>query len=123
MAILASVTHPHGSALHQGAIEALAREAHVPIEQVAQLYARELAVLTAGARITGFLSILTTRTVRAILRQGRHSMRIPAGVDAPAEDEAKLSRSHRAEPVWDRGRAAETSPSAYGSPQRVEGGR
>ena len=62
--MLASATQPHNSAAHEGAIEALAREAHVPIEQVAQLYAHELAILTAGARITGFLTILTTRKVR-----------------------------------------------------------
>jgi hypothetical protein len=121
--MVAAAMHPHDSAAHERAVEALAREAHVPIEQVAQLYARELAVLTAGARITGFLSILTTRTVRAILRQGRHLVHPPAGVDAPAADGAELSRRHRTEPVWDRGRAEETSPSAYGSPQRGEGGR
>jgi uncharacterized protein DUF3562 len=68
MNTLASSTHPHESSTHERAIEALAREAHVPIEQVAQLYERELAVLTAGARITGFLSILTLRKVRDILR-------------------------------------------------------
>jgi len=83
MTMLASATHPHHSAAHEGTIEALAREAHVPIEQVAQLYAHELAVLTAGARITGFLTILTTRKVREILRQGRHLVRTPAGVDTP----------------------------------------
>jgi hypothetical protein len=76
--MLASATHPHNSAAHEGAIEALAREAHMPIEQVAQLYARELVVLTAGARITSFLTILTTRKVREILRHGRHPMRAPA---------------------------------------------
>lgn len=63
------------------AIEALAHEAHVPIEHVAQLYAYELAVLTAGASITGFLTILTTRKVREILRQRRHPARAS---EAPA---------------------------------------
>jgi Protein of unknown function (DUF3562) len=123
MTLFASATHPRGSAAHEGAIEALAREAHVPIAQVTQLYARELAVLTAGARITGFLTILTTRTVRKILRHGRHSVRTPAGVDAPVEDGAERWLSHRTEPVRDRGRAEETSPSAYGYPHRTEGGR
>jgi hypothetical protein len=65
---LSSSTHPHESSTHERAIEDLARQAHVSIEQVAQLYAHELAVLTAGARITGFLTILTTRKVREILR-------------------------------------------------------
>jgi len=36
MTMLASATHPHNSAAHEGAIKALAREAHVPIEQVAE---------------------------------------------------------------------------------------
>ena len=117
MTMFASATHLHNSAAHEGAIEALAREAHVPIAQVAQLYARELAVLTAGARITGFLTILTTRTVREILRQGRHPVR------APAEDGAELWLNHRTEPVWDRTRAEEMSPSAYSYPHRAEGGR
>jgi hypothetical protein len=105
MTMLAAATHPHHSAAPEGAIEALAREAHVPIEQVAQLYAHELAGLTAGARITGFLTILTTRAVREILRQGRHPVRPPAGVDAPAEDGTERWLSHRTEPVRDRGRA------------------
>src|SRR5437764_10320461 len=121
MIMLASATHPRDSAAHEGAIEVLAREAHVPIEQVAQLYTRELAVLTAGARITGFLTILTTRKVREILRQGRHPVRTPAGVDTPAEDGAERWLSHRAEPVRDRRRAEETSPSAYGYPHRAKG--
>jgi hypothetical protein len=123
MTMLPSATHPHNSAAHEGAIEALAREAHVPIEQVAQLYAHELAVLTAGARITGFLTILTTRKVREILRQGRHPVRTPAGVDAPVEDGAERWLSHRTEPVRDRGRAEETSPSAYGYSHHAKGGR
>jgi hypothetical protein len=72
MTMLTSATHPHDSTAHEDAMKALAREAHVPIEQVAQLYAHELAVLTAGARITSFLTILTTRKVREILRQGHY---------------------------------------------------
>ena len=60
----------HASAAHQRDLEALAREAQVPIEEVTRLYAHEWAALTAGARITTFLSTLTTRKVRAILRHG-----------------------------------------------------
>ena len=67
-----SDTPPHDSTVHARDIEVLAREAHVPLDDVAQLYARELAALTAGARITSFLPILTTRKVRAILRQRCH---------------------------------------------------
>ena len=79
-----SDTPPHDSPVHTRDIEALAREAHVPLDDVAQLYARELAALTAGARITNFLPILTTRKVRAILRQRCHLSHIPAAVEASA---------------------------------------
>ena len=72
---LSASAQPRDSSTHGRAIEALAHEAHVPIEHVAQLYAHELAVLTVGASITGFLTILTTRKVREILRQRSH----PAG--------------------------------------------
>ena len=73
---------PFDSTVHARDIEALAREAHVPLDAVAQLYARELAALTAGARITSFLPILTTRKVRAILRQRCHPQRVPAAIEA-----------------------------------------
>jgi hypothetical protein len=65
---LSSSTHPRESSTHARAIEALARQSHVSIDHVAQLYERELAALKVGARITGFLTILTTRKVREILR-------------------------------------------------------
>lgn len=76
-----SSTHPYDSSVHDRAIEALACQAQVPIEHVAQLYARELAVLTVGARISGFLPILTIRKVRELLRRNRHAVHDPA---APA---------------------------------------
>jgi Protein of unknown function (DUF3562) len=79
---LYSSTPPHESARHERAIEALAQQLCVPIDHVAQLYERELAALTVSARITGFLSILTTRKVREILRQRRHPARI-SEVPAP----------------------------------------
>ena len=74
----------HVSPGHARDIEALAREAQVPLADVAQLYAREWAALTARAHITSFLPILVTRKVRAILRQRYHSRRVPAAVEAPA---------------------------------------
>jgi len=77
-------TPPHDSTGHARDLEALAREAQVPLEDVAQLYAREWAALTARARITSFLPILVTRQVRAILRQRSHPRRVPAAVEAPA---------------------------------------
>jgi len=78
---LSSSTHPRESSTHERAVEALARQAHVPIDQVAQLYAHELAVLEVGAHITSFLTILTTRKVREILRQRSHPAR---ALEAPA---------------------------------------
>ena len=81
---LSSSTPPHESATHERAIEALARQSHVPIDQITQLYERELAVLTVGARITGFLTILTIRKVREILRQRSHPARTPEAL-APRE--------------------------------------
>ena len=46
----------------------LARQSHVSIDQVAQLDERKLAALKVGARITGFLTILTIWKVREILQ-------------------------------------------------------
>jgi len=69
------------SAATQRDLEDLAREAHVPLETVAQLYAREWAALAAQARITTFLPILTTRKVRAILRQQLSSSRVPVDIN------------------------------------------
>ena len=50
---------PAGRSTHERAIEALARAAHVLTAHVAQLYAHALIGLTGGARISGFLTILT----------------------------------------------------------------
>ena len=79
-----SDTPPHDSPVHARDLAVLAREAHVPLDDVAQLYAREFAALTAEARITSFLPILTTRKVRAILRQRCHPRRVSVAVEAPA---------------------------------------
>jgi Protein of unknown function (DUF3562) len=82
-----SDTPSHDSTGHARDIALLARETHMPLDDVAQLYARELAALAAGARITSFLPLLTTRTVRAILRQQGHSQRVSPAVEtlAPAQ--------------------------------------
>jgi hypothetical protein len=87
---LSSFTPPHESATHERAIEDLARQSHVSIDHVAQLYERELAALKVGARITGFLTILTIRKVREILRQRRHPAHTP---EAPAPREVD-TRAH-----------------------------
>ena len=85
---LYSSTPLHESAKHERAIEALAQQLSVPIDHVAQLYERELAALTGSARITGFLSILTTRKVREILRQRRHPA-CTSEVPAPQAGDAR----------------------------------
>ena len=53
----------------QQAIEFMAQESQVPIDEVARLYEDERAELEAGARLTGFLPIFAIRKVREILRQ------------------------------------------------------
>ena len=90
-----SSTPPSGSTTHERAIATLAQQSHVPIDQVTRLYERELAALTVGARITSFLTILTTRKVREILRQHPHpvcasEVSAPRAVDArtPAQTTA-----------------------------------
>jgi hypothetical protein len=81
-------THPRESSTHERAIAALTQQFHVPIDHVAQLYERELAVLTAGARVTSFLTILTIRKVREILRQRSHPWRAPEAL-TPREVDAR----------------------------------
>jgi hypothetical protein len=54
---------------HQRAIEFVARESQVPINEVAQLYEDERAELEVDARITRFLPIFAIRKVRETLRQ------------------------------------------------------
>jgi hypothetical protein len=102
---LSSSTHPDESTTHERAIEALARQSHVPIEHVAQLYERELAVLTVGARLTGFLTILTTRKVRELLRQRRHPAHAsaapaPRAADAHAPAQTVLPDRTGLSSVW-----------------------
>jgi len=60
--------HSKGSQ-EQRAIEFLAQESQVPINEVAQLYEGERAALEVGARLTGFVPIFAIRKVRALLRR------------------------------------------------------
>ena len=60
----------HSQQTHQEiAVEFLARESQVPIDEVTRLYTIELSRLGVGAHILGFLPILAIRTVRAMLDQ------------------------------------------------------
>jgi hypothetical protein len=69
---------PDKKSLQQRAIEFLARESQVPVDEVARLYRNEWAELEDGARITGFLAIFTTRNVREMLRRRSTGKRSPA---------------------------------------------
>jgi hypothetical protein len=60
---------PRKRSHQERAIEFLAQESQVPIDEVTRLYKDEWAGLEDGARVTGFLAILTTRNVRATLRR------------------------------------------------------
>jgi hypothetical protein len=57
------------SSHHERAIESLARESQVPVDEVARLYDDARAELEVGARIRGFLGIFAIRNVRRVLRQ------------------------------------------------------
>lgn len=63
---------------HQRAIEFLAREAQVPVDEVALLYEDARTKLEVGARIKGFLGIFAIRNVRTTLRRRNGSRRFPA---------------------------------------------
>lgn len=56
------------------AIECLAQESRVSIDEVTRLYERERVRLEEGARITSFLAIIAARNVREILRQRHNGM-------------------------------------------------
>jgi len=60
------------AARHGTTIEALARETGKEPAKVQELYEREFADLEATATVRGFLSVLASRNVRAVLRQRYH---------------------------------------------------
>lgn len=62
----------------QRAIERLAREAQVPVNEVARLYEEARARLAAGARIKSFIGIFALRSVRKLLRpRGAGALALP----------------------------------------------
>lgn len=62
----------HSEKSHQDlAVEFLAKESNVSIEDVARLYRSELARLAFGAHISLFLPIFAIRNVREVLRLRR----------------------------------------------------
>ncbi len=57
--------------MHKMAMESLATESQAPIEQVEEIYQRELSALEAQARIKSFLPLLVHRRVRDVLAHRR----------------------------------------------------
>lgn len=62
---------------HDPAVEFLARESHFPVGDLEKLYVNEMARLTVGAHIKGFLSILAIRNVRKLLLNRSVTKRAP----------------------------------------------
>ena len=56
---------------HDRAIEALASEAHAPVEEVKTLYESELAKVKEGARVQDFVPALAHRHARQALKRRR----------------------------------------------------
>jgi len=54
---------------HQRALERLARESRLPVNEVVRLYDDARARLEVGARIRAFLGIFALRNVRKMLRE------------------------------------------------------
>jgi hypothetical protein len=60
---------PHRTPDHKKIVASLAAEFDAPIDEVATLYERERAGLSAQAKVTTFLHVLAVRQVQEILRQ------------------------------------------------------
>jgi len=58
---------PLGKSDDRSIAEALARKTKAPIEQVAEIYARESAELERTARIKKFIGVIATRRTQVIL--------------------------------------------------------
>jgi hypothetical protein len=64
---------------HVDAIDALVAETDRPLEEVAEVYMRELARLREGARVQDYLMLLTSRHVRQALRRSGRGRFLEAG--------------------------------------------
>ena len=60
---------PHKNPDHKQIVASLAAEFNAPIDEVATLYERERAELSADAKVTTFLHVFATRHVQEILRR------------------------------------------------------
>lgn len=63
-----SIAPAMSTSKHDQIIEALARETHVSIDRVREIYELECSRLDAGARVKTFVSVIATRLVRNALQ-------------------------------------------------------
>ena len=56
--------------VHSGAIQMLAREFKVPVEEIQGLYETMLGSLKETARVKDFLAVLVSRNVKDMIRRG-----------------------------------------------------
>lgn len=68
-------------AQHHSAIQSLSEQHHLPADDIAALYERELASIRQEALITNYLSIFVSRRVSDLLR----TQRLSASATAPAD--------------------------------------
>ncbi len=74
-------TLPDEAVDHKRVIASLAKKSTVSIDEVTRLYEHEWVGLETGARVKCFVSILTVRRVRELLRKGRINAPIPLAKD------------------------------------------
>jgi hypothetical protein len=67
----------------RAAIEGLAKETNSATEQVEKAYAETLERLSADARIRDFLTVLTIKNVRELLRKNRNPQGVSVGTHSP----------------------------------------
>ncbi len=58
---------------HRAAVDKLARDLGLPVEEVERVYVSEMARIESGARIKTFLTVLTVGSVRSRLHRDGHT--------------------------------------------------
>jgi hypothetical protein len=76
---------------HIDAIDALVAETARPLEEVAEIYMRELGRLREGARVQDYLMLLTSRHVRRALRRSGRGRFEPVAI-APGGIGRRITR-------------------------------
>ena len=96
--------HPPSDPIdHHEAIDTLATQLRAPYRLVERIYDSEFARLTAGARLNGYVAIMTVRNVKNIV-QSESLVEGPALVrnDGPARD--RIAAARRSAAMFDWGR-------------------